>query len=179
MIIGERVRLRSIEREDLPRFVEWLNDPEVRINLAAYLPMSRAREEMWFEEMMKRPPEEHALGIDVGSGDTWNLIGSCGLSDINWQERGAELGIMIGAKDEWNKGYGTEAMRLLCKHSFETLNLYRLYLHVYEDNPRAIRSYEKVGFVHEGRLRAARYENGRYTDVLSMSILRPEWDAGK
>ncbi|MGH2581775.1 MAG: GNAT family N-acetyltransferase [Anaerolineales bacterium] len=174
MIIGERVRLRSIERADLPRFVEWLNDPDVRINLAAYLPMSMAR-----EEMMKRPSEEHALGIEARAGETWKLIGSCGLTDINWQERSAELGIMIGAKDEWNKGYGTEAMRLLCKHSFETLNLYRLYLHVYDDNPRAIRSYEKVGFIHEGRLRAARYENGRYTDVLSMSVLRPEWDAGK
>ena len=60
---------------------------------------------------------------------------------------------MIGDKHQWNKGLGTEAMELLLKHGFETLNLHRIYLKVFADNNGAIRSYEKAGFVHEARLR--------------------------
>jgi RimJ/RimL family protein N-acetyltransferase len=68
-------------------------------------------------------------------------------------------------------------MRLLLKHGFETLNLHRIFLRVYETNPRAIRTYEKVGFVHEGRMRQALYRQGQYHDILLMSVLRPEWDS--
>jgi len=83
---------------------------------------------------------------------------------------------MIGEKNYWNQGYGTESITLLLKHGFETLNLNRIMLRVYEDNPRAIRCYEKAGFVHEGRLREARYFEGVYRDVMLMSVLRREWD---
>lgn len=177
MIIGERIRLRGIERTDVPHFVDWFNDPEVRQNLAVYLPMSMAREELWFEGTLKRAPEEQPFAIEARKGRAWTLIGNCGFHDVNWQERSAEIGIMIGMKREWNKGYGTEAMRLMLKHGFETLNLHRIFLHVYEDNARAIRTYAKAGFTEEGRLRQARYAQGRYSDVLVMGILRPEWDA--
>jgi RimJ/RimL family protein N-acetyltransferase len=67
-------------------------------------------------------------------------------------------------------------MTLLLKHGFEILNLNRIMLQVYEDNPRAIRCYEKVGYKHEGRLRQARYWNGEYLDILIMSVLKEEWD---
>ncbi|NJN79315.1 MAG: GNAT family N-acetyltransferase [Anaerolineales bacterium] len=69
------------------------------------------------------------------------------------QNRCGEVGIVIGDKTEWNKGYGAEAMMLLQRHGFETLNLNRVFLRVYADNIRAVRSYEKAGFVLEGRLR--------------------------
>jgi RimJ/RimL family protein N-acetyltransferase len=82
---------------------------------------------------------------------------------------------MIGEKLEWNKGYGSEVMSLLVKHCFETLNLNRVMLRVYTDNIRAVRSYEKAGFVLEGRLREAVYKFGKYDDVLIMSVLRSEW----
>ena len=83
---------------------------------------------------------------------------------------------MIGNKDYWNKGYGTEAMTLLLKHGFETLNLNRIMLRVYDFNARAQRCYEKAGFVTEGQLRDALYVEGDYRDVLIMSVLRKEWD---
>jgi RimJ/RimL family protein N-acetyltransferase len=75
----------------------------------------------------------------------------------------------------WNQGYGTDAMRLLLRHGFETLNLNRIMLDVYDTNPRAVRSYEKAGFIHEGRKRQGMYKNGRYIDILQMSVLREEW----
>jgi RimJ/RimL family protein N-acetyltransferase len=177
MITGDRIRLRAIERADLAQFVDWINDPEVRQGISAFLPLSMAREEHWFEEMLKRPIEEHPFALEIQQDKKWNLIGSCGIFDIDWISRKAEIGIMIGVKSQWNKGYGTETMRLILKHGFETLNLHRLFLRVFDTNPRAIRAYEKAGFALEARLREAHFADGRYHDDLMMSVLRPEWEA--
>jgi diamine N-acetyltransferase len=175
MIYGERIRLRHVEREDLPKFVDWLNDPEVRHGLAMYLPLSSAEEENWFAELLKRPGDEQPLVIEVRGEAGWAMIGNSGFFRFDWRNRNAELGIMIGDKTYWNQGYGTEAVRLLLRHGFTTLNLHRVFLRVFENNPRAIRAYEKAGFVHEGRMRQAEYHDGQYWDVLLMSVLSPEW----
>lgn len=175
MIYGDRVRLRHVEREDLPKFVEWLNDPEIYQGLSMYTPLSMAEEENWFETMLKNPKDEHPLCIEAKVDDGWQLIGNSGFFDLDWRNRSAELGIFIGDKTFWNQGYGTEVIRLLLRHGFSTLNLHRIYLRVFEDNPRAIRSYEKAGFVHEGRQRQGEYHEGEFHDVLFMSVLRPEW----
>lgn len=179
MIYGERLRLRAPEREDIPRFVTWLNDPEVRAGLMLYLPLSIGQEEQWFDDMLKRPAQEHPLVIEIEVEDRWISVGNCGFHDIDWRVRSAEVGIFIGDKSYWNKGYGTEVMELLLQHGFETLNLNRIMLRVYENNPRAIRSYEKAGFVHEGRLRQGQFNDGRYFDVLIMSVLFAEWKRKK
>jgi diamine N-acetyltransferase len=176
VIYGERIRFRHIERSDLPTFVRWFNDPEVRENLSVYLPMSLVSEERWFENRSQSHPDEQIFGIEVQEGDDWTLIGNCSFFGFDRRVRAAEIGIVIGEKPYWNQGYGTETMRLLLKHGFETLNLNRIQLLVYETNPRAIRTYEKAGFVHEGRMRQAQYKNGAYLDVLMMSVLRSEWE---
>ncbi len=176
MIYGDRIRLVAVEREDLPLFVEWLNDPEVREGLSLYLPLSMAQEERWFEKMLDRSMDEQPLNIEARDGDGWIKIGNMGFFDIDNHARSAEVGIMIGNKDYWNQGYGTEALTLLLKHGFETLNLNRIMLRVYQDNPRAIHAYEKVGFTHEGRMRQARYWKGEYLDILIMAVLKAEWD---
>lgn len=181
MIYGERIRFRHAERSDIPIYVKWLNDPEVRQGISLYLPMSQVEEEDWFESMGKRPVAERVLAIEVrqapaeGQTESWNLIGNCSFLEIDWRNRSSEFGIMIGEKNYWNQGYGTEAVRLLLKLGFESLNLNRIYLRVFETNPRAIRAYEKAGFIHEGRQRQGEFQNGRYIDVLVMSILREEW----
>ena len=179
MIYGERIRFRHAEKSDLPRFAEWLNDPEVRAGLALHLPLSLLEEENWFEAMSKRPPDERVLCIEVRrpgpEGDEWVTIGNCGFLEIDWRNRLSEFGIFIGDKTYWNQGYGSEAVRLLLKLGFDSLNLNRIFLRVFENNPRAIRAYEKVGFVHEGRQRQAEWRDGRYIDVLMMSILREEY----
>ena len=175
MIYGERIRLRAPERDDLPRFVAWLNDPEVRQGLSLYLPLSSSEEEKWFDSMLERPASEHPLTIEVRQNDGWIPIGNCGFINIDWQNRLSEVGIFIGEKSYWNNGYGSEAMGMLLKHGFLTLNLNRIFLRVFENNPRAIRAYEKTGFIHEGRQRQAEYQEGKYIDVLMMSVLRAEW----
>jgi diamine N-acetyltransferase len=175
MIVGVRIRLRAAERADLPLFVLWLNDPEVRLGLELFLPFSLVEEERWYERMLDSPAAEHVLVIEANDQDTWRAIGTCGLHNIDWRARAAEAGISIGDKTCWNLGYGTDVMRLLLQHGFDTLNLNRVYLRVFANNLRAIRCYEKAGFVLEGRLRQAHFQNGEYLDILLMSVLRSEW----
>ncbi|HEX2696985.1 MAG TPA: GNAT family protein [Anaerolineales bacterium] len=177
MIYGKRIRLRGVEKPDVPKFYEWINDPEVKEGLDTYVPYSMADEEKWLEGAGGREPAQKPLSIEMREGESWRLIGNCGFFNLEWTNRAAELGIMIGDKSVWNKGYGTETMQLLLQHGFETLNLNRIYLRVYSTNPRARRAYEKAGFVLEGTLREAVYKQGKYADDYIMSVLRSEWDA--
>lgn len=175
MILGEAIRLRALERSDLPNFVVWLNDPEVTKGLLHYLPMSLASEEAWYENMLKSPADEHPMMIEVYLDEGWVALGDCDLHNIDWRCRSAEVGIIIGDKRYWNRGFGTKAMQLLLRHGFETLNLNRICLEVYANNLGAIRSYEKAGFVYEGRKRQGMYKDGEYIDIVWMSVLRSEW----
>jgi RimJ/RimL family protein N-acetyltransferase len=180
MIFGDHIRFRAIERDDLPIFVKWINDPDVKLGIGIYLPFSMDDEQEWFDTMQKRPASEHNLAVEVKEmtpqGDeTWKMIGSCGFFNYDQRNASTEFGIMIGDKSYWDKGYGTEAVLLLVKHGFQTINLNRIYLRVLETNPRAIRAYEKAGFTHEGRQRQADFRDGRYIDLLVMSMLRSEF----
>lgn len=176
MLSTSRIRLRPIDREDLPRFVAWFADEEVRQFLARYLPMSMASEEKWFEEVLARPDDERPLAMDVHAGEgSWRHIGAAGYQSIDWRNHSAEVGIAIGEKNMWNQGLGTEAMETLLSHGFQTLNLHRIFLRVFAANARAMRAYEKAGFVMEGRMRQAEFREGKYQDVLLYSVLRDEW----
>ena len=149
------------------------------------LPISQANEEQWFENMLKLPANEQPFGIEIredgpeGGNEHWRLIGNCSFMNINWTIRSAEVGLFIGEKSCWNKGYGTEVMRLLLALGFDNLNLNRIYLRVDEANKGGIRAYEKAGFIHEGRFRQGTFQNGKYCDVLLMSVLRSEWNPKK
>ena len=178
MIYGERVRLRAIEREDIDRFVRWFNDPEVRRYLLMYEPMSHAKEERWFESYLSRK-DDIILAIEVREGDCWVHIGNVGLHRIDWKNRVATLGIVIGEKEYWGKGYGTEAVRTMLRYAFHELGLNRVELETYSFNPRAQRCYERAGFRREGVRRQALYRDGEFHDVITMGILRSEFEEGQ
>ena len=175
MLYANRLRLRAAEREDLPRFVRWLNDPEVYKFLAAVYPLSLQSEEKWFESMAGRHPAEQVLVIEIKADEGWKAIGNVSFMDVKWVNRSAEVGIFIGEKDEWGKGYGREVMKLMLRFGFNELNFHRISLRVHADNARGIKAYEYAGYKHEGVMRQAIYQNGRYVDLLLMSVLRPEW----
>jgi RimJ/RimL family protein N-acetyltransferase len=176
MITGKRMRLRAISKNDLPAFVDWLNDPEVNRHIAIYYPLSLDREQSWYTDIMTHPVEEQPLAIEIRDGDSWKTVGDISFLNFLQHERSAEIGIFIGEQSAWSKGYGTEAMRLMVNYGFDSLNLNRIYLRVFETNPRAIHCYEKAGFQHEGRQRQAHFLDGKYIDVLMMSILKNEWN---
>lgn len=175
MIWGQKTRLRAIEREDLPTFVRWFNDPEVRQYLAMYMPMSLADEEKWFERQLE-DQNSRVFAIETEEGVH---IGNIGLHNIDWKNRRAILGIVIGEKEYWGQGYGSDAIMALLGFAFGEMNLHRVYLTVYDYNHRAIRCYEKCGFRHEGRLREAHFSSGQYHDELMMGILQEEFETNQ
>ena len=175
MIFGKRVRLRHVERRDLENYVLWMNDPEIREGLDSTFPMSLAEEEIWFEATLERDPVERPFAIEVQEGDSWVHIGGCGFHKFDAIAHKAEIGLLIGAKAYWRQGLATDAMEALVAHGFDTLNLHRIYLRVYEFNEAAVQLYRKLGFVEEARLRQDCFRRGRYWDTIVMGMLRSEW----
>jgi diamine N-acetyltransferase len=173
MLFGKSVRLRAIDRDDIPTFVRWFNDPEVRHYLQAFEPMSRAGEERWFEEHLKKQGE-FLFSIEAPVDGGWLNIGNVGLHRVDWKNRGVTFGIVLGERAYWGKGFGTDATRTMLKFAFGELNLHRVELEVYSFNPRAMRCYEKAGFRLEGTRRQAHFHQGAYHDVHCMGILRDE-----
>jgi RimJ/RimL family protein N-acetyltransferase len=170
MLQGERVVLRAVEREHLPNYVRWLNDETVLEWLGAFLPMSLAQEEAWYADMVK-DPGRCIFAVELDG----KHIGGCGLEHIDGRNRSAEMGLFIGLPELWDRGLGLDIVQTLLRFGFNQLNLHRIYLRVFADNPRAIHVYEKAGFQHEGRLRQSEFRHGRYYDMLWMSVLRSEW----
>ena len=175
-LIGTKVYLRPLEREDAPTIQPWVNDPELTRNLLLFRPMSRQAEE---DYVARVNADEHSVATLIATRDGDRPVGLCSLKGIDLRNRNAELGILVAPKDEWGKGYGTEATRLIVGYGFDTLNLHRVYLKVVEENERALRSYLRVGFRKEGVLRDEMYKGGRYLSTVVMSILRPDWGANE
>lgn len=173
MFEGDLVRLAQISRDNLPAYKRWMRDYEVQHFLARIpTPITDEAEEAWFESVAKGT-DDYIFAIRTLDDDT--LIGNCGLHGIDVKNRLAEFGIVIGEKAYWGRGYGTDAARVILHFAFDELNLNRVELDVYDFNPRAIRSYEKVGFVHEVTRREALFRGGEYHDVHRMGILQNEW----
>lgn len=181
MLKGERVILRGIRRDDLTRLWEFNNDPEVEVAGGGDPPMPQSLErlEAQFDENAKKGGRDGTAFAIEADG---KLIGQCGLYGFD-EFRGTghrcELGISIGDKDYWGRGYGREAIALLVDYAFTHWNVQRVGLQTLSSNERALRSYRAVGFVEEGRLRRHSWSNGNYVDTVCMSILSEEWQARK
>jgi RimJ/RimL family protein N-acetyltransferase len=169
--------LRPLEREDAPAIIGWLNDPEVTRTLLWHRPINLAAEEAFIESAYARDRTDLLLGIALVESD--ELIGSCGLREVDARARHASFGIVIGAKERWGQGLGSEAVRLIVEVGFARLNLNRIWLLVHEDNERGIRAYERAGFRREGLLREHAFREGRYVNEVLMGILREEWERAR
>jgi RimJ/RimL family protein N-acetyltransferase len=175
-IRGEQVYLRPAERDDIDLCVRWFADEETTRYLSTRAPFSKAMEEKWFESMLEQQGKRSYHFVICLLADD-RAIGTAGFHHVNQEDGNAAFGISIGEKAEWSKGYGTDALRAICDFGFGQLRLERIELDVYKPNRRAQRSYEKAGFVTEGTLRHAQFSDGRFHDVLRMSLLREEWAA--
>lgn len=174
MLTGDKVILRAVRREDLPRIYQFNNDPEFAflVDEEPWEPVSLERTEARFEEQVsdsQRNGPRFAIEADQ------QYIGHCLLHTIDDFARTCQIGIGIGDPAYQGHGYGRDAVRLLLRYAFTMRNLRKVELSVNADNERAIRSYRACGFVDEGRLREHAFVNGAYIDVLCMGILRTEW----
>jgi RimJ/RimL family protein N-acetyltransferase len=173
-LIGDKVYLRPLERTDGPLFVQWLNHPDIQRTTMRARPLNLQDEEEYVDRV-RVSPSDVSLLIVAKVDD--RPVGGLALHHIDWRSRHAAFGIIIGSAADWNKGYGSEATRLIVDHAFATLNLNRVWLHVLEYNEPGIHVYEKIGFQKEGLLRQEYYREGRYWNTWLMAILRQDWEA--
>ena len=174
---GTLVRLSAVDPEEFGKaFAVWRRDSEfMRLmdSNATRLGSQKDSQKSLEKELEDQQLNQHWFTIRTLAED--RLIGDIGLYVVNWPGRDAFVGLGIGDRDFWGRGYGTAAMRLILRYAFMEVNLRRVTLTVFEYNPRAIRSYEKAGFRHEGRRRALLHRDGKRYDEIFMGILREEW----
>lgn len=178
-IVGEKVALGPLRRELLPLYQAWINDFEVTRTLVfAMRPVSEGAEEEWFRDASAGLPAGTASSITftVYERATLRPIGTSGLTAIDHRLRRASFGIVLGAKDCWGHGYGTETARLVLEYGFTALNLHNIMLTTQSFNERAIRAYTRAGFREFGRRRAAHWLAGRAYDVVYMDCIASEFD---
>ncbi|MDO8123113.1 MAG: GNAT family N-acetyltransferase [Candidatus Hermodarchaeota archaeon] len=175
MYKGKRVTLRAVEQDDIPEMLHHFNDWEVRRFLHMITPVSAEEEEKWIQEITRQRKAGTHFLFTIELLKLKRFLGVCGLNSVDWIHRSAELGIALSNKKYWGKGLGTEAIHLLVQFGFNVLNLHRIYLTVFEDNFRAQRVYEKIGFTKTGRQRETIRRLGRYFDLFSMDLLANEY----
>ena len=174
---GELVHLSAMDADEISKsFSRWSRDTEFRrlLDSGAARTISPKDAKKWLEkELDEQSINQHWFSIRKLDDDT--LLGDIDLYVDNWPARDTYVGLGIGERDFWGKGYGTDAMKVILRYAFIEVNMNRVTLTVFEYNPRAIRSYEKAGFRHEGRVRGRLNKEGRRWDMLYMGILREEW----
>lgn len=171
---GERIILREYRKEDYAHMRKWVNDYEITQYLSNIFLYPHS--EVATENFLNRMIEGRAKGFVIADKPKEEYIGQVDLIDIDWPNRVASIGIVIGIREKLGKGYGTEAIKLLQFFVFNKMNLNKLELEVRAHNERAISCYKKCGFQIEGRIRENFYDRGKYTDTLKMGILKREWE---
>jgi RimJ/RimL family protein N-acetyltransferase len=175
LLQGELVRLVHEDPEILANLeTQWSANSEY-LRLLDWDPARRFSANVvkkWIEKQYDNP-ESVFFSIQLIKDE--RIIGGIGLDAISWTHGEAFVGIGLGSRDDWGKGYGTDAMKVLLRYAFTELNLRRITLDVFEYNQRGIRSYEKAGFVVEGRMHGMLQREGRRWDLIFMGILREEW----
>lgn len=176
MYYGEKVCLRAYKEEDIPVATKLVNDAELKRLLAPRIafPMTGWEEEEWVKSQRSNKNGEYNFAVE--DMETHSYIGGCGINEVNWTARIATVGIMIGDKNYWNKGYGTDAMKVLIKFIFENMNIRKIKLNVFSFNIRAQKCYEKCGFKVEGILKDELFKDGKYYDEIIMSLFNNEYN---
>ena len=168
------VMLRPIELKDTPLIVQWRNQEDVRRNLYIQTDLTPEMHEKWYHTRVATGQCAQFI-IECEAGP----IGTVFLKNIDTELQKAEFGIFLGNGDCRGKGYGSAAAAQIVTYGFTKLALNRIYLSVFMSNPAAIRSYEKVGFRHEGVLRQDFKNQDGFVDVCLMSILKEEWETDR
>jgi RimJ/RimL family protein N-acetyltransferase len=174
MLHGEKVTLRAQEREDLPIFWAHYNDLDLELLASSGYPptpVSMAAMVTRFNEKVAETEPNYWFTLEAEG----KVIGDCALMEIDKTARTCTLGIVIGEREYWGKGYGRDAVAVIIDYGFRQLNMHRIWLDVLASNLRAIRSYKACGFREEVRLRRHIWVDGALRDAVMMGLLRAEW----
>lgn len=167
-------KLRELERKDLLVINSWRNNHELIEQLEVpFRYINLEVDQKWFDSYMNSRSNQVRCAIVEDNEDI--ILGMVSLVSINQFNQSAEFHIMIGNENNQGKGIGTFAVKEMPNHAFYNMNLNRIELTVLESNKRAIRLYEKNGFVYEGCKRKTRFKEGKFVDMLMYSILKEEY----
>lgn len=165
--------LRPLGEADLPALQRMVNDPEVRPYVTTMFPEHEANEREWITNLAKNRQHNIVLGIEVMHDGAPTLVGTMGLHRINWRDRTAATGTMIGDARYQNRGIGTAAKMALLRYAFFELNLRQVYSEIIAFNGRSARYAAKCGYRQYGRVPQDCYRDGRYYDRLLFRVTRP------
>jgi len=180
MLEGDLVRLTAEEPAvSADAFVRWSQDSEyLRLLDASPTNLFSVKQLIeWIQKEQEKDPPG-AFTFQIRTLEDNRLVGFIGLDGTAFPHGEMFVGIGLGERELWGKGYGTDAMKVILRYAFQEMNLRRVSLITFEYNLRAIRSYEKAGFVPEGRVRKYLFREGQRWDLVYMGILREEWLAG-
>jgi len=168
------VRLRGLRAEDADGpYLRWMNDPEVtRFLESRFYP---ATPDGLRRFLASATADGKSVPFAIVTTDGDRHIGNIKIGGIDWIHRAADVGLLIGEKDCWGKGYGTSAIRLATQYAFDVLNLRRAFAGIYAPNTGCIRAFEKAGYCREGVKRRHYFCEGEYVDGVMLGVLRDEF----
>jgi len=175
MLEGKKVRLRAYTKDDLPKARVYINEEGVGDMLRGGIPfpLRPEDEDKWYESLDANSDKQYDFAIEDKKNR--NYLGGCGVNGIDAKNNVACVGLFLG-KEHCDKGYGTDALRILIDFCFKEINLNKVKLGVFSFNKRAMRCYENIGFKTEGVLRQEIYRRGKHHDTIIMGLLRSEWE---
>ena len=170
---GPRITLRPIKLSDAPNYVCWFDDKKVIKYLASQEPLTLKKEYEYIKNLARNKNNINYAIIN----EEKKHIGSAGFHEINWKDKRAVFGIVIGEKDQWWKGYAGECIKVLADYLFKKLKFNRFELDVSVANSRGVKAYKKAGFIFEGVKRKHHFNKvtKKFEDTAFMSILRADW----
>ena len=172
MLVGSKVQLVPIEERHLDYMMEHVNNIEMRVLLGSFMPTTRNMQKEWIQSLGELIKKRQGFHLAIEKIPEAMMIGSLVVYEIDWLSRSGELAIAVYEEENWNKGYGSEALRLLIDFAWTHLNLRRLELAVHSHNPRAKQVYEKIGFKHYGTAHEKYYVNGQFVDTDYLELFR-------
>jgi len=171
-LVGEKIYLSPISMDDVETFMRWINDSEV----TQYTTLHHQIFSLLMEKDAVERLAKSGNTFSIIDKETNRVIGNCSYFAENALNRTAEIGIMVGDKDYWSRGYGSDALRTLLDFGFNVRNYHNICLRVISFNERAIACYEKVGFKRNGIMREVITRGNKKYDLIYMDILVTEWN---
>ena len=168
---GKITNLRPLEKSDSKQLAIWINDSDVRILVSNVFPRTPHFEEDWVEKLEK-DEENIVFGIETKDGQ---FIGVMGVHRIDWVHRTCTTGAIIGEKDFWGQGFGTDAKMYLLKYIFDDLNLRKVVSNVIAYNKRSLNYSLHCGYKIEGVKKAQVFKNGKYVDLIELGLFKKDW----
>jgi len=174
-LIGKKTVLRPISLDDTATLNRWINNPETRKYLVTNFPISAIAEKAWIEKQSEMKANPSDVTFVIETLDEKRMIGTMGLHRIDWVNRNASTGTMIGEQDDRKKGYATDAKMTLLQYAFETLGMHKITSHAFAENAASIGYSKRCGYTVEANLKEEIFREGKWHDVVLLACFYDSW----